>query len=138
MSNEQDNTAIVAIIIALIAFFVTTAQLLQALFGTAEGYRRCQPSVIGRWAKKTRRKWRWTEFRFETIFTTPDIYLEFIDNPDSLRHWAFIEGSAISRAQTSSDGLPRGITIPRKASDSLEVENDLVSWLSLLDMLHDL
>ncbi len=138
MSNEQDNTAIVAIIIALIAFFVTTAQLLQALFGTAEGYRRCQPSVIGRWAKKTRRKWRWTEFRFETIFTTPDIYLEFIDNPDLLRHWAFIEGSAISRQETYSDGLPRGITIARKASDSLEVENDLVSWLSLLDMLHDL
>ena len=56
MSSEQDNTAVLAIIIALIAFFVTTAQLLQALFGTAIGYRQCQPSVMGEWAVMTRRK----------------------------------------------------------------------------------
>ena len=69
MPSEQDNTAIVAIIIAVIAFFVTTAQLLQALFGTAEGYRRCQPSVIGGWSSEAQRKWRWREFRFETVGT---------------------------------------------------------------------
>lgn len=46
ISNEQDNTAIVAIVITLIAFVVTTAQLLQALFGTAEGFWRCQPPAI--------------------------------------------------------------------------------------------
>ena len=50
MPSEQDNTALAAIIIAVIAFFVTTAQLLQQIFGTAVGYRHCQASVIGDWA----------------------------------------------------------------------------------------
>ena len=104
MSNEQDNTAVIAIIIALIAFFVTTAQLLQALFGTAEGYRRCQPSVIGRWAGKTKRKWRWSEFRFETIFTTPDFHLSLIKLHDPAQEGAFIEGNENSRMKTYLDG----------------------------------
>lgn len=50
MAND-DSTAIVAIVIAIIAFFVTVGQLLQQIFGTAEGYRRCQAPVIGEWAK---------------------------------------------------------------------------------------
>lgn len=130
MSNEQDNTAIVAIVIALIAFFVTTAQLIQALFGTAEGYRRCQPSVIGEWAKKTRRKWRWSEFRFETIFTTPDIHLAFIDRPYPARIGAFIEGNTTSRQETYSARFHVNVYS--------ETEDDLVQWLSLLNMLHNL
>lgn len=136
MPNEQDNTAIVAIVIALIAFFVTTAQLLQALFGTAEGYRRCQSSVIGGWAKKTRRKWRWSEFRFETIFTTPEIHLAVMAKPDLGQHAAFIEGDAISRRQTHCEGLYLSSTEPNQ--NDLEIVDDLVGWLSLLDMIHRL
>lgn len=73
--STQDNTSIAAIVIAIIAFFVTVGQLLQAIFGTAEGYRNCQASVIGKWANDTKRKWRWSEFRFETRFKTPNILL---------------------------------------------------------------
>lgn len=130
MSNAQDNTAIVAITIALIAFFVTTAQLLQALFGTAEGYRRCQSSVIGGWATKTKRKWRWSEFRFETIFTTPDIHLALIEQPNQTRE-TLIEGTRTSRMKTySADGaFWRGLGYS-------ETEHDLVNWLSFLNMLY--
>lgn len=138
MSNEQDNTAIVAIVIALIAFFVTTAQLIQALFGTAEGYRRCQSSVIGGWARKTRRKWRWSEFRYETIFTTPDIHLAFMDQPYPVRIGAFIEGNTASRQDTYSSVLPLSRIISGGYDVYSGTEDDLVSWLSLLNMLHDL
>ena len=138
MSNEQDNTAIVAIIIALIAFFVTTAQLIQALFGTAEGYRRCQPSVIGAWAQRTRRKWRWSEFRFETIFTTPDIHLAFMDQPYPVRIGAFIAGNTTSRQATYSGRIPLSRIVSGSFDVYSETEDDLVSWLSLLDMLHNL
>lgn len=137
MSNEQDNTAVVAIIIALIAFFVTTAQLLQALFGTAEGYRRCQPSVIGRWAEKTRRKWRWSEFRFETMFTTPDIHLGLLNLQYQAQNMVFIEGSESSRVRTYLDGTSLSgrayLGLHHVYSDTSQ---DLASWFLLLDMLH--
>ena len=120
--STADSTAIVAIVIAVIAFFVTTAQLLQALFGTADGYRRCQSSVIGPWASKTRRKFRWGEFRFETIFSTPDIRLQ--SEKEAVRA-TLITGDLISRQET---------LIPHIESSN-DSHGDLVSWLTLLHRL---
>jgi hypothetical protein len=31
--------------------------------------------VMGEYAQKTRLHWRWREFRFETLYTTPEIFL---------------------------------------------------------------
>ena len=148
MSNEQDNTAIVAIVIALIAFFVTTAQLLQALFGTAEGYRRCQASVIGPWAKLTKRVWRWSEFRFETLFTTPHISVQAMEEGVPVSCDAFIEGTLSSRRETYCDGIYKdrvvrtrwrrdGTSQIVRRHDSQRAD-DLVSWLGLVNMLHRL
>ena len=140
MPNEQDSTAIVAIVIALIAFFVTTAQLLQTLFGTAVGYRQCQPSVIGGWAKRTRRKWRWNEFRFETIFTPPDIHLASMkeENYQPLIHpRVFITGDVVSRRETHCvRSYNREVPASTRYVGRSEVADDLVGWLSLLDVLH--
>ncbi|KAL9100532.1 MAG: hypothetical protein Q9163_004105 [Psora crenata] len=72
---SSDSVATVALVISIIALIVTSAQLLSQIFATAEGHRRCQPSVIGSWATLTRRRWRWSSFRFETIVTTPEIVL---------------------------------------------------------------
>ncbi len=138
MSKEQNNTAILAIVIALIAFFVTTAQLLQALFGTAVGYRQCQSSVIGEWAKKTRRKWRWSEFRFETIFTTPNIQLDaLMVEQDSDHVGVFITGDVDSRRETYSvEGSKRTVWGATRYDGLSETADDLVGWLSLLNILH--
>ena len=137
MSNEQDNTALIAIVIALIAFFVTVAQLLQQLFGTAEGYRRCQESVIGRYAKKTRRHWRWREFRFETKFTTP-IITTYPLQPVMI----------VTTSPTVSIEGPRrdvfNLTDTHQSKKETLVDEsphegqtgDLVNWLSLLRNLH--
>ena len=123
MSTEE-GTAIVAVVIAVIAFFVTTAQLLQALFGTAEGYRRCQSSVIGQWASKTRRKFRWSEFRFETIFSTPDIRLQRGREEDK------------SATSITGDFESRKKTLISHVESSDDRRGDLVSWLMLLHRLH--
>ena len=69
---EVDN---VALAVALVALLVTFSQLLAQLFSTAEGYRRCQESVIGEWAQYSHRRWRETEWRFETIAVTPEFLL---------------------------------------------------------------
>ena len=135
MPSEQDNTAVLAIVIALIAFFVTTAQLLQSLFGTAVGYRQCQPSVMGGWATKTKRKWRWSEFRFETIFTTPNIRLypishEYVDR-------VYITGDNKSRRETYCYGGPlKKIQLAMWFDGSSEMADDLVGWFILLNTLH--
>ena len=138
MSSEQDNTAIVAIVIALIAFFVTTAQLLQALFGTAVGYRQCQPSVMGGWATKTRRKWRWSEFRFETIFTTPNIQVDaLLDEHEPREGRVYITGGPMSRRETyCSRDSKRSLSVTTRYDGLSETADDLVGWLSLLNILH--
>ena len=135
MPSEQDSTAVVAIVIALIAFFVTTAQLLQALFGTAVGYRQCQPSVMGEWALKTRRRWRWSEFRFETIFTTPNIQLDALSDEQEGR--VYITGGEESRRETYCFGGTRlPSSLATRYDGSSETADDLVGWLSLLNILH--
>lgn len=137
MASEQDSTAIVAIIIALIAFFVTTAQLLQALFGTAVGYRHCQPSVMGGWATKTRRKWRWSEFRFETIFTTPNIRLDNFSNNYERSGSVYITGDEKSRRETYCyGGYLQTIQLAMSYDGSSDMADDLVGWFSLLMIIH--
>ena len=75
MSSVDTNLAAAALAIALIAFVTAFGQLMQQYFATADGYRRCQRSVMGGWATKTRLRWRWREFRFETLYTTPEIFM---------------------------------------------------------------
>jgi hypothetical protein len=66
-----DPVALTALVISLVALLATTGQLLQQYFATADGYRQCLPSVMGRWGTMTKLRWRWREFRFETIFYVP-------------------------------------------------------------------
>ena len=126
--------AVAALVIAFCALFISSGQLLGQYFATAEGYRRCQPSVMGPWAKRTRLRWRWRQFRFETLFTVPEIFLApfhidrnqekpgLVFSDDKIEH---ITGSPESRNQT--------MTVPQYSE---ERSNELVCWLSLLGSLH--
>jgi hypothetical protein len=75
MSNIEGHLAAAALAIALVALFTALGQLLQQYFATADGYRRCQKSVMGEYAKRTHLRWRWREFRFETLYTVPEIFM---------------------------------------------------------------
>ena len=74
-STAEKNLASAALAVALAALAIAITQLLGQMFATADGYRRCQSSVMGAWAQYTRLRWKWTEMRFETLFTTPEIFL---------------------------------------------------------------
>lgn len=82
MTSADTNLAAAALAIALVALLTTIGQLLQQYLATADGYRRCQKSVMGEYARKTRLQWRWSEFRFETLYTTPEIFLAGQGSPN--------------------------------------------------------
>jgi len=84
---DLDAVALSALIISIIALTFSIGQLLQQYFATADGYRRCLPSVMGRWGTKSERRWRWREFRFETIYYVPDV---------SLRKLTSFKGDAVA------------------------------------------
>ena len=114
MSGET-TIGTAALVIALVALAISTGQLLQQIFSTAEGYRRCQPSVLGPWAKYTRLRWRWSQFRFEVIYTTPRI--EFV---------------MMSLNEITSRGLPEATP---EALGSTSDAAEIASWISLLASL---
>jgi hypothetical protein len=82
-ASKDTNIAVVALVVALVALLTTIGQLLQQYLATADGYRRCQQSVMSHWAKRTRLRWRWSQFRFETLFVTPT-WTQIGRRPD---HW---------------------------------------------------
>lgn len=74
--DESDRLSVVALVVALIALGVSYMQLIQQFFATAiDGKRFCQGSVVGIWSRKTRLSWRWSQWRFETKYTVPEIRL---------------------------------------------------------------
>jgi hypothetical protein len=47
MANSEVKIATAALAIAIAALLIALGQLVSQLFGTADGYRKCQDSVIG-------------------------------------------------------------------------------------------
>lgn len=98
-SGAETSLAGAALAIALVALLIAVGQLLQQYFATADGYRRCHKSVMGEYARKTRLHWRWREFRFETLYTTPEISLVG-DGALSKRGQVVLTGSKLSRERS--------------------------------------
>jgi hypothetical protein len=58
--HNEDKITTAALVIAISAFVVACGQLLQQLFATADGLRRCQNSVIGGLSKLVQLRSRWS------------------------------------------------------------------------------
>ncbi|KAF2823684.1 hypothetical protein CC86DRAFT_58612 [Ophiobolus disseminans] len=84
MSTNDASVATAALVIAISAFIIACGQLLQQLFATADGLRRCQASVIGEWSELVQLRFRWSSFRFEVRVTTP--HLDIV-GPSPNRVW---------------------------------------------------
>lgn len=137
MSKNDDNTlTVVAFVISLVALFTALGQLLGQYFTTADGYRRCQSSVMGPWARYTRLRWRWRQFRFETYFTTPKITFE-PDGPDPRRpggDWAPLKrGTLMISNEKGVHSSVRDLYIVNRDG---EKDEEVVCWLSLLQSLY--
>ncbi|KAG4429452.1 hypothetical protein IFR05_015063 [Cadophora sp. M221] len=98
-SSTEAKLAGAALAIALVALLTAVGQLLQQYFATADGYRRCHKYVMGEYARKTRLHWRWREFRFETLYTIPEISLVG-DGALSRRGQVLLTGSKLSREKS--------------------------------------
>ena len=131
-----DSVALTALVVSLVALLATAGQLLQQYFATADGFRRCQPSVMGLWATKTRLRWRWREFRFETIFVVPRIIFGPV-HPD-MGKAAEIAGGSCSLVGTN-ESLHASMTYPGWSSfeaRSYYGSDQLACWIPLLAQLH--
>jgi hypothetical protein len=73
--DTSDSVAVIALVVSLCALFVALLQLVQQLFITTEGYRRCAESVIGVWHRARKRRFVFWELRFETRYITPQLAL---------------------------------------------------------------
>lgn len=129
----------VALAIALVALVTTVSQVIGQFLATADGYRRCQPSVMGRWAKLTRRKFRWSEMRFETIYRTPWFGLSQ-DEPDDLfqPHEFPVSRTTRTMPQLRLDGSIESMkaTYCEPSVNISSGPNELVSWVRFIEALH--
>lgn len=151
--STEEVVAITALIVASFAFLVAIGQILGQYLNTADGFRRCQKQVIGGWASKTRRQFRWEQFRFEVLYTTPRIAIvpeskiyfvkssedeaprRVITSDNSGSALTEISNSAASREQTHS---PRDAnSIGKLDGPSLTQAAYLASWISMIDRLHN-
>lgn len=146
--NSSDYVSLVALLISLAAFATTLLQVLQQYLASADGYRRCAPSVIGPWSSKfrhtelnennansciegTKRKFRRRELRFEVVFETPVIFLAPPDNK---------KGPIADRDIHNMDGTDESYRIsniykPEKESEEVRistVDDERASWMTLL------
>lgn len=96
MADNEIPLAAAALAIALVALLTAFGQLLGQYFSTADGYRRCKKSVMGHYAARTRRVWKWKEFRFETLYTVPEIFMSG-DGAPNLGSQVILTGSDVSR-----------------------------------------
>lgn len=67
------NTNSIALIISAVALIGTTLQALQQYAATSDGCWRCAEAGVGPWHMRIRRRFRWRELRFETLYVAPSI-----------------------------------------------------------------
>lgn len=124
MGNDT-TISVIALAVALVALVTTISQVLGQFLATADGYRRCQASVMGGWAKMTHRHFRWSEMRFETLYTTPRFGLsKMIDVYKEQRYP--LNGTALMMKETYCEPYR-----PTSASTT-----SLVSWIRFMEALH--
>ena len=147
-SKTSDVIAVVALVISITSFIVAVAQALQQYLSSADGYRRCSQSVMGGWARLTRRNFRWDEVRFDTVFETPVFFLAPPENkkgPVSKGQIHNVDGTQESYLDTLTVD-PAVPEVKRKGSFHGQpkvqaihtAENELATWVTLLSKLQEL
>ncbi|KAI4188301.1 MAG: hypothetical protein LQ346_005343 [Caloplaca aetnensis] len=142
------SLAAAALAVALAALSIATLQLLGQFFATADGYRRCQPSVMGAWAQYTKLRWKWSEMRFETLFITPEIFLQkyqptrgMTSTPIQDLNWVTEYAGATERSHHGSETTYHRVESldPNLVGSDpgTGVHHERVCWLSFLAAVRD-
>ena len=127
----------IALAVALVALVTTVSQVLGQFLATADGYRRCQSSVMGRWAKLTHRRFRWSEMRFETLYTTPQFGLFPYTPGQSVSKETDAYGTKGMRYQLDGSAWSKEATYCETTrGPHLAGGTENVSWLRFIEALH--
>jgi len=102
-NNSPDLISLIALIISLVALIVTFLQAAQQYAATASDYRHCSERTLGGWHKRSRRRFIWSELRFEVHFSTPIIHIGI--PPSDKRDTYSVPTTALVTEKTS--GSPR-------------------------------
>jgi hypothetical protein len=73
--SSPDFTSLIALIVSLIALILTLLQVAQQYVATGYDYRHCSERTLGGWHKRSRRRFIWSELRFEVHFSAPIIHV---------------------------------------------------------------
>lgn len=143
--NGGDNPAVnwTALFVSLVALIGTIAQVLQQYYSSAAGYQNCGESVMGEWHKSKKRRFRWSELRFEVQFESPVI---FVCPPSNKRgpvanvDILFVNGTDDSLTKTrtlwASDENKRINAM--KGNQVHTADNERATWVTLLSHLQSM
>ena len=142
----EAKIAATALAIALFSLVVATVQAVGQYLSTADGYRRCKASLVGHWAHKVRLRWRWRQMRFESMFTTPDIFLSscryneqqgiILEGKGDGLEWIAIPNTHNKfYHDVLNKAKPRATTKELDQNYRLPESQDLACWLYLLESL---
>ena len=74
--SSPDVISLVALIVSLVALILTLLQVAQQYIATGYDYRHCSQRTLGGWHKRSRRRFIWSELRFEVHFSAPIIHVD--------------------------------------------------------------
>ncbi len=141
--DDGDIVNWVALVVSLVALLGTFAQVLQQYIASATGYSNCDETVMGKWHKSKKRKFKTTELRFEVQFETPVIFVCAPTNtkgPIKNKPIHFVNGTKQSLEQTRAL-LPTEEEAQRQSLQRGEVhtaDNERASWVMLLSQLQSM
>ncbi|MCJ1458891.1 hypothetical protein MMC28_009267 [Mycoblastus sanguinarius] len=132
--TSDTTVSTIALAVALVALITTISQVLGQFLATADGYRRCQPSVMGRWAKLTHRRFRWSEMRFETMYTTPlfGLFPYMPGRPLSQK----MDAQGRTTPHVQLDGSAYAMKVTYCEPSGYNSTTELASWVKLVEALH--
>lgn len=150
--DSQDAISVVALVISVVALVGAILQLLQQYASSAEGYANCGEAVMGEWYKTRRRKFRWSELRFEVQFDAPVIFVcppgnhkgPLGEKSDKIPLW-HIQGTIDSEIETRTPSVE---SENKKSADKGDrhklhkavhtADNERANWFILLQALHEM
>ncbi|KAL7931590.1 hypothetical protein V8C35DRAFT_309856 [Trichoderma chlorosporum] len=137
-NNSDFITAIVALVVSIVALLATFMQVLQQYYASAQGYSQCNEKVMGGWAKTKTRQFRLDELRFEVQFDVPVIFVSPPKNkngPVADAPIYYLDGTQKSQDETHSTSTLdlRKEYKEKSAKEKIHTsDNEKAAWYILL------
>ena len=101
--SSPDPISLVALVVSLVALVLTLLQVAQQFVATAYDYRHCSRRTVGGWCRRSSRQFIWSELRFEVLFTTPIISIDFPSSDSMAGRDIYAVPTTSLDAQTSNE-----------------------------------